>query len=187
MATRSAPKSNDLKTTLQGIVERFATACGESASRRQLRGMADDLVLGVIGALRNASVGEIAAAVQVLERQQRNRPAPSARRQAPAKPQRRVQEPPAPANRRDPFDITMPGELLDSVGRTPPREEELPPASVRRVRPAKAPRPRSRPPRVLETPVETAPPRPPVVSLREGEQVVRASGSGVVIRRARTA
>jgi hypothetical protein len=132
-----------------------------------------------------------------LERQQKNRPAPVARKTAPANKKRpaahRAQlELPSAPNRRDPFDITMPSELLDSVGRTPPREEEMPPASVRRVRPARSPRPRTRPaPRVLEAPAAAAPeveaPRPPAVSLREGEQVVRASGSGVVIRRARTA
>jgi hypothetical protein len=192
MPTRAAPQSDDLRTTLHGIVERFATACGGSASRGQLRVMADDLVLDLVGALRNASLGDISAVVALLERQQKNRPAPKVRAAKPAattKAQRGAPEP-QPSNRRDAFEITMPSELLDSVARTPPRDEEHPPASVRRVRPASAPRvtPRApRTPRVLEPVAPPVPERPPVVSLREGEQLVRASGSGVIIRRARTA
>lgn len=192
MPTRAAPTSDELRSTLQGIVERFATACGVSAPRGQLRVMADDLVLDLVGALRNASLGEVSATVALLERQQKNRPAASipAPKSVTPKTARASAEPP-PSNRRDAFEITMPGELLDSVTRTPSRDEELPPASVRRVRPAaSAPRttPRApRTPRVLEPAAPPAPERPPVVSLREGEQLVRASGSGVIIRRARTA
>jgi len=193
MSNRAAPESHDLRTTLHGIVERFATARGATAARTQHRVMADDLVLDLIGALRNASLGEVAALVALLERQQKNRPASATPKVTshPARPPR----PPAPPLRKDAFEITMPDELLDSVGRPRPRDEELPPpASVKRVR---APSPpvtrRPRQPRVTEQ-AEPAPPqqqeeeaRPPVVALREGEQLVRASGSGVVIRRARSA
>jgi hypothetical protein len=191
MPTRAAPTSDELRSTLQGIVERFATACGVSAPRGQLRVMADDLVLDLVGALRNASLGEVSATVALLERQQKNRPTASlpAPRSVAPKAARAAAEA-QPSNRRDAFEITMPGELLDSVTRTPSRDEELPPASVRRVRPASAPRSAARAPRtprVLEPAASPTPERPPVVSLREGEQLVRASGSGVIIRRARTA
>jgi hypothetical protein len=161
--------------------------------------MADDLVLELVGAMRNASLGEVSSLLESLEREQRTRPRTPAPRLTTS--QRRRPSPQPSPSKRDAFEITMPHELLDSVGKTPARaEDEMPPASVQRVRPANGRGPTPRIPRMLETPaappppapestpsVEEKEPRPPIVPLREGEQVVRASGSGVVIRRVRSA
>jgi len=95
-----------------------------------------------------------------------------------------------------PFDITMPGELLDAVESDSERlrmvrSGEPSPTSGRRVR--------ETPPssllsdqRTVDSVVPKAPEPPaeastPSVALRAGERVLRATGSGVVIRRVRPA
>ena len=97
---------------------------------------------------------------------------------------------------RSPFDITMPGELLDAVESDSERlrmvrSGEPSPTSGRRVR--------ETPPssllsdqRTVDSVVPKAPEPPaeastPSVALRAGERVLRATGSGVVIRRVRPA
>jgi hypothetical protein len=95
---------------------------------------------------------------------------------------------------RSPFDITMPGELLDAVESDSEhlrmvRSGASSPVSGHRVRQA----PKSSllsdqksvdpaPPTTLEPTAEAA---TPTVALRAGERVLRATGSGVVIRRVR--
>lgn len=96
-----------------------------------------------------------------------------------------------------PFDITSPSELLDQVTLESMQlklsREDDPPASVTRVRrqegaerPAPAPRVEA-PSRERELEEEASAAPRAAVALREGEQLVRSSGSGVVIRRVRSA
>jgi hypothetical protein len=96
-----------------------------------------------------------------------------------------------------PFDITSPGDLLASVmmHATPPAEERDRPqspeaataASDRRANRAPSPlleqSPAVPPPSAAD--IEAASERRPRVVLREGERLLSASGSGVVIRRER--
>jgi hypothetical protein len=188
-----------LRSAIDQIAERFATAC-RTGSRRKLREHADDFVLDVLGALRTASLAEIAQTAVVLERRRRARA--TAAEAAPVRMQRerlgaepaQGPEPVRPVQSRDPFDITMPGELLDPAADAP--------ASARRFREAPAagsPEEAAPPemPEILKT-VEPPPsPSPqedrteatrlPGVSLRDGEQLLRTAGAGVVIRRARSA
>jgi hypothetical protein len=200
----------ELTFHVQRIVERFATSCRSAASTRQVRDLADGLVLELLAALRTAPLSEIAAVVATLERGRRTRSArvaaePSAsshsKRNAEARSEaengraERFEPTRAAPKSRDPFDITMPGELLDPTHADLRREDELPPSSARRSRTVRREpaRPRGE---VLghgeetatsEESAKAADARPPAVSLREGEQLVRSSGAGVVIRRVRSA
>ncbi|MGD0678970.1 MAG: hypothetical protein ABSC94_26495 [Polyangiaceae bacterium] len=216
MSAAATREFGDLKSAVDGIADRFVTGRSGNATIRQVRELADELVLDLIAAMRNASLVELAETIDVLERRRNARAAArpaAAPREATVRsksrsrptPARPVDEPdehePEPsaeagAARRSAFDITQPSELLDHVARSTPRNEEQPPSSVRRMRPS--------PPEILSPPRANAPPtgaagkapvaatepeatawRAPTVSLREGEQVLRASGSGVVIRRVR--
>jgi len=198
-----------LKPAVEQVAERFATNCGTTESRRELRHLVDDLVLDLLGALRRASLKEIAQTIDALEERRKNRPA-SIKRAPQDRPMRdvlraaerlRASEADGASRARDAFDITKPSELLDQVTAEPgaldARREEQPPASAKRVRQAPAPvaaslvrpagtshSPSNGASSVSATPAE---PRPPSITLREGEQLVRSSGSGVVIRRVRSA
>ena len=188
-----------LRSAIDQIAERFATVC-RTGSRRRLREYADDFVLEVLSALRTASLAEIAQTAAVLERRHRARAA--AAEASPIRLQRdrsgaeseRALEPVRPAPSRDPFDITMPGELLDPAAEAP--------ASARRFREAPAVgatqvASQVQMPDILKTAEPSAstsahedrtePARLPGVSLRDGEQLLRTAGAGVVIRRARSA
>jgi hypothetical protein len=194
-----------LRSAIDQIAERFATAC-RTSSRRRAREHADDFVLDLLGALRTASLGEIAQAAAVLERRRQARVAAAEAspirmpREHSGAQSEQAPEPVRPAQSRDPFDITMPGELLDPAAEAP--------ASVRRFRKAVAVGStegregaegavRAQMPDILKTPEPTgsiaAPEerteaaRLPGVSLRDGEQLLRTAGAGVVIRRARSA
>jgi hypothetical protein len=201
----------ELTSHVQRIVERFATSCRSAASTRQVRDLADGLVLELLAALRTAPLSEIAAVVATLERGRRTRSA-----RAPAEPTassnskrnaegraeaengraaERFEPTRAAPKSRDPFDITMPGELLDPTHADLRRDDDLPPSSARRSRTVRREPARSRG-EILGRGEETGPSeesakaadaRPPAVSLREGEQLVRSSGAGVVIRRVRSA
>lgn len=199
----------ELTSHVQRIVERFATSCRSAASTRQVRDLADGLVLELLGALRTAPLSEIAAVVATLERGRRTRSArasaePSAsshsKRNAEARSEaengraaERFEPTRAAPKSRDPFDITMPGELLDPTHADLRRDDDLPPSSARRARVRRDPaRPRGELLGRAETgaseeTAKAADARPPAVSLREGEQLVRSSGAGVVIRRVRSA
>jgi hypothetical protein len=205
MGASSTRESWGLKSTVNGIAERFATACDSARGPREVRDLADEFALDVIRALRNATLAEIAETVNVLEakRKARAEERAAARKNAP-KSQRRpamrgttrvVSGPSAsvapdagPSSRRDPFDITKPGELLDTEV-TPRREDERAPVSVRQVRSGDAmPAILSVPSKPAPTPAAPpAPPPPPAIALREGEQLLRVGGSGAVIRRVRSA
>lgn len=206
MGASSTRESWGLKSTVNRITERFATACDAARGPREVRDLADEFALDVIRALRNATLAEIAETVNVLEAKRKTRAEErsSARRSAP-KSQRRpavraatrvapavsapsVPPDAGPPSRRDPFDITKPSELLDTEV-VPRRDEERAPASARQIRSADAM------PAILSAPSKPAtgpaspppPPAPPAVALREGEQLLRVGGSGAVIRRARSA
>jgi len=205
-----------LRSAIDHIAERFATAC-RTGSRRRIRENADDFVLELLAALKTASLAEIAQTAEALERKRRARA--SAVEAASIRMQRErsdleSKQTPEPARSppsRDPFDITMPGELLDPAAEAP--------ASARRFREAapvgsegsEEPRRGSGPMRQnreevaarAEMPaiLKSAEPsgstatqeeraeavRLPGVSLRDGEQLLRTGGAGVVIRRARSA
>jgi hypothetical protein len=221
MRDRAMLEGRELASTVERLAGRFAAACGGRVRGSDVRDLAHDLLVDVVGALRVASIGEIADALATLERRPKTRASTSARtpsegssdrsrpaahppKQAIAARRGSVELPPAfaaPSRRsRDPFDITKPGELLDPIAVEPRREEEHPPSSERRAsRPPPAerhprqgvsrPRGQGQPTVAASGPSEAAPidPPPPVVTLREGEHLLRAGGSGVVIRRVRTA
>ena len=107
-----------------------------------------------------------------------------------------------PGSPRSPFDITMPGPLLDAaaeaVQHDSVRDLDSAPVSSRRARPSEStllssPEPHAdrSPPESGSVPVtqqDQAPrleEKPPSIVLREGEQLVRANRSGVIIRRVR--
>jgi hypothetical protein len=215
MADDSAQRAGQLKPSVDQLAEQFATSCGAS-SRREIRDLADDLVLELIGTLGKASLGEIAQTLEALERRRELRPPPTKRPAAAPntvtrrgtdgqeRGSRTVETDAAAAGARDPFDITKPSELLEQViVESPPvrsiREDE-PPASGTRVKrpPHGAAAQRASAAHSVTATEESAsgannatgariPPRPPAIALREGEQLLRSSGSGVVIRRMRTA
>jgi hypothetical protein len=189
-----------LRSAIDQIAERFATA-SRTASRRRVRENADDFVLELLAALKTASLAEIAQTADALERRRRARA--SAVEAASIRMQRerseleskQAPEPARPPQSRDPFDITMPGELLDPAAEAP--------ASARRFREA-APVGSAGPaevavremPAILKsaepsgstaTKEDRAEARLPGVSLRDGEQLLRTGSNGVVIRRARSA
>lgn len=188
-----------LRSAIDQIAERFATAC-RTASRRRVRENADDFVLELLGALKTASLAEIAQTADALERRRRARAsaveAASIRMQRERSDLESKQAPERvrPPQSRDPFDITMPGELLDPAAEAP--------ASARRFREA-APvgsaevAARTEMPAILKSAEPSGSPatqedraeaaRLPGVSLRDGEQLLRTGGAGVVIRRARSA
>ncbi len=187
-----------LRSAIDQISERFATAC-RTASRRRARENADDFVLELLAALKTASLAEIAQAADALERRRRARAsaleAESIRMQRERSDveSKQAPEPVRPPQSRDPFDITMPGELLDPAAEAP--------ASARRFREAAAVGPAEAAPREMPAILKSAEPpgltatqedraeaaRLPGVSLRDGEQLLRTGGAGVVIRRARSA
>jgi hypothetical protein len=203
MARHATPEGRDSSSHVQRLVEHFATRCRNATSTRQVRDLAEDFVLDIMGALRSASLGDVANVLATLERRKRSRPArpiesgaARARRSSPDRGVREVATR-APVRSRDPFDITMPGELLEPAHADVRGEEELPPASAPRSRQPRLERSRPKKPSVLDddtargpestTEATAASDAAPAVALREGEQLVRANSAGVVIRRARSA
>src|ERR1700733_7645063 len=124
MGASSTRESWGLKSTVNGIAERFATACDSARGPREVRDLADEFALDVIRALRNATLAEIAETVAILEtkRKARAEERAAARKRAPKSHRSPVarsssrfapastatpSQPPdaAPSSRRDPFDI----------------------------------------------------------------------------------
>jgi hypothetical protein len=197
-----------LRLIIDRIAERFATQCA-SRSRRVVRERTDELVLELLGALRSASLAEIVEATDTLERRRKSRlsaarssaaratpiadAAPGARAEAES-----ASRQPASSSR-DPFDITKPGELLDPVI-AEASSNAPPPDSARQVRSETNGQGGSDHAGASpEGTNGTAAPSDarsldeqngkllPKFALRDGEQLVRSGGSGVVIRRARGA
>lgn len=191
-----AQRAGQLRPTVDQMAERFAASSGSSGTRREIRDLADDLLLELIAALGRASIAEIAETVEALERRRRMRqPATKSsgnRRNVEIRERERSsRHPEADVSR--PFDITSPSELLDQVTLESMQlklsHDDAPPASVTRVRRQESTERAAPPARVEVPPPEeevVAPPRA-AVALREGEQLVRSSGAGVVIRRMRSA
>jgi hypothetical protein len=196
----------ELTSHVQRIVERFAASCRSAVGIRQVRDLADELVLELLGALRTAPLSEVAAVVGSLERGRRARTARLAEAATASAQAKRAradldgersgagpESARAPVKSRDPFDITMPGELLDSTHNDPRRDDEQPPSSGTRSRTVRHEVARTRAGAPQDGDAESsqesasAAEARPAVSLREGEQLVRSSGAGVVIRRARSA
>jgi hypothetical protein len=205
MADDSAQRAGQLRPAVDHIAEQFATSCVSSSTRREIRDLADDLVLELIDTLGKASLGEIAQTLEALERRRQLRPPPAKRpavtpstlprrgTDSRERGSRTVETDAASGGARDPFDITKPSELLDQViVESPPartgREEEPPVSGTRAKHAPTAPRvPVAAAASSMDDNDGSVPPRPPAIALREGEQLVRSSGSGVVIRRMRTA
>jgi hypothetical protein len=178
-----------LKAAIDELARRFATTSGGGTGRQRLRERTDDLVLDLLAALRTASLSEIAEATRALERRRKTRSSARATTHETATSAlggarrgeafesdevSRTLEDRSASAARDPFDITVPSDLLE------------PPASA----PFRAPRRTSRrQPSDLAGLSAAAPsvqePPPPTVSLREGEQLLRSGGAGAIIRRVR--
>jgi hypothetical protein len=168
-----------LKAVIEELTGRFATANANSG-RQRLRERTDNLVLDLLAALRTASLAEIAETTRALERRRKSRTSgrgtsngSSAARKREVSSGAEASSPPAerPSAPRDPFDITVPSDLLEPTSspaftRTPRQGGEM--QGVAGAPPART---------------EKAPPAG--VSLRAGEELVRAGGSGAIIRRVR--
>jgi hypothetical protein len=188
-----------LKAAIDELARRFAATSAGGTGRQRLRERTEDLVLDLLATLRTASLAEIAETTRALERRRKTRV--SARTSAriegssstesgrkaqgsgDAEEAARVEERPATA--RNPFDITVPSELLD-----PPKTSTAASRDAQRV-------PRKQTSDLMgisvssaasaasaaSAPIEQPPHRG--VSLREGEQLLRTGGGGAIIRRVR--
>jgi hypothetical protein len=179
-----------LKAVIDELARRFATTSGGGTGRQRLRERTDDLVLDLLAALRTASLGEIAEATRALERRRKTRSSARATAHETAasgsgaarrgeafvesgEVSRTLEERSSSAAR-DPFDITVPSDLLEPPASTPFRA----PRGTSRRQPSDLAGLSAAAPSVQEPP-------PPTVSLREGEQLLRSGGSGAIIRRVR--
>ncbi len=173
-----------LKAVIEDLTRRFAVANASGAGRQRLRERTDDLVLDLLAALRTASLGEIAETTRALERRRKSRAAirattngSGAWRKASSDSKvstAAVEHAPAP---RDPFDITVPSDLLEPG--------PAPPAAIRETARAQKPAPDLGGLAVAPSARSEKPP-PPKVSLRAGEELLRTGGSGAIIRRAKS-
>jgi len=193
---------HDRITARRGVISSGAI---DVSLRLRLRELAERFALDLIESLRGATVEEVGQAMDALKSfrsaarifrgpllgndRRGGREERGSRHEMGAAASDRPSL--APGVVRTPFDITMPSELLDAVesDSARARKEESTPSSSRRVR-ASLPSllvDRAKPVRAPSsaTPVVAEVVPPPTVSLREGERVLRATGSGVVIRRAR--
>jgi hypothetical protein len=174
-----------LKAVVDELARRFATA-NANAGRQRLREKTDDLVLDLLAALKTASLGEIADTTHALERRRKGRtsvrPASNgsggARKSevATARDASDTGDDLARATR-DPFDITVPNDLLEptSAATAAARESARTSKQVSDM-PSLAVAPSGR---------ERQPSSPPSVALRAGEELLRTGGSGAIIRRIR--
>jgi hypothetical protein len=203
----------------------YRPAVVDVSLRLRIRELAERFALELIEALRYATLPEVAKAMDALDQygaKRRVSRAPSSGGESRGKRVEGVADRGRPAIRlapqaagralgqtsvgdrpsartsgaRSPFDITMPGELLDAVESDSERPRMVPvaessPAPARRVRhsPASSLLSDQAPPEAPTSKVPEATPTPdvapPTVALRAGERVLRATGSGVVIRRIR--
>jgi hypothetical protein len=177
-----------LKAVIEDLTRRFAIGNASGAGRQRLRERTDDLVLDLLAALKTASLGEIAETTRALERRRKNRAAirattngSGASRRGHVSSDSKVSAAPeehAPAPR-DPFDITVPSDLLEPG--------PAPPTAFRET--ARTPKPKPAPdlPELAVAPsARSERPPPPKVSLRAGEELLRTGGAGAIIRRAKS-
>lgn len=181
-----------LKAAIDELARRFATTSAGGTGRQRLRERTDDLVLDLLAVLKTASLGEIAETTRALERRRKTRV--SARATSPASASksgasrrsanlgdaveegaRAEEKPPATRN---PFDITVPSELLEPAKTSgavhdAPRAPRKQTSDLTGLSAAIAP----------SAPIEQPPHRS--VSLRAGEQLLRTGGGGAIIRRVR--
>lgn len=180
-----------LKAVIEELARRFATSAG-GTGRQRLRERTDDLVLDLLAAMKASSLSEIAETERALERRRKTRnsarattraaydtassPSGSRRREASAESEKHTATEEAQPVARDPFDITVPSDLLDAPTTSPPVRD---PARVsRRSQGDLASLSVTSGASVVEPPHRS-------VSLREGEQLLRTGGAGAVIRRVR--
>jgi len=175
-----------LKAVIDELARRFAATSGGGTGRQRLRERTDDLVLDLLAALRTASLGEIAEATRALERRRKTRSsarttthenaatASGGARRGEADEMSRALEERSSSAARDPFDITVPSDLLEPPAAAPFRA----PRRASRRQPSDLAGLSAAAPSVQEPPA-------PTVSLREGEQLLRSGGSGAIIRRVR--
>ncbi len=181
-----------LKAAIDELARRFATTSGGGTGRQRLRERTDDLVLDLLAALKTASLGEIAETTRALERRQKTRVSARSTSLASAAQSgsshrgqnlgeahegARAEEKP-PATTRNPFDITVPSELLEPAKTSggphdAPRTPRKQTSDLMGLSATALP----------SAPLEQAPHRS--VSLREGEQLLRTGGGGAIIRRVR--
>jgi hypothetical protein len=177
-----------LKASIEDLARRFATTNGGMPGRQRLRERTDDFVLDLIAVLREAPLSEIAETTRVLERKRKarvttrstSRGASRSRKGASAieeSDEDSAPERPAPAPSRNPFEITVPNDLL---------EPSVSPAPAAHLR-ATTRTSKRKPSPMLEAAAEAPAPPPPAqtVSLRAGEELLRTGGSGAIIRRVR--
>gem|GEM_PF-3314352 len=203
-----------MASAVEQLADRFAAKWTGSVHDRQVRELTHEFLFDVVDTLRRASIAEIAEALTALERDKARISAAARRPLERVRDRDRSDDgpkrtgavhegldesaPPTPdASRksRDPFDITKPGELLEPASVETRRDDELPPSSERRASASRVESARSavgvqstrRPATTAQRTAEAVRPAPPAVTLREGEQLLRTGGSGVVIRRARIA
>jgi hypothetical protein len=183
-----------LKAAIDELARRFATTSAGGTGRQRLRERTDDLVLDLLAVLKTASLAEIAEMTRALERRRKTRVSARSTSLASAsqsgssrrgqnlgeaeEPRARADEKP-PAAPRNPFDITVPSELLEPAKtsggalRDAPRTPRKQTSDLMGLSAAAGP----------SAPIEQPPHRS--VSLREGEQLLRTGGGGAIIRRVR--
>jgi hypothetical protein len=195
------------RKTGEGPADRAAV--GETQLGRRIRELKVNLVRGVMHAISMASPDElgdivpraaferadsVAAQLPNEARKRRadaheHRPSPAGKTRGMwitladnAANEREASSPPLP---NDPFDITSPMELLASTDDPSPRPAAVhePPARMPSI--LEHPRPAESVTSLVDGDKEAASERRPTVVLREGEHLLSATGSGVVIRRER--
>jgi len=213
MREHAVSEGRELASAVEQLADRFAAKWTGSVHDRQVRELTHEFLFDVVDTLRRASIVEIAEALAALERDKARISAAARRPLERVRDRDRADErtkrtgavaeepelaplsPDASRKSRDPFDITKPGELLEPASVETRRDDELPPSSERRASASRVESARSavgvqstrRPATTAQRTAEAVRPAPPAVTLREGEQLLRTGGSGVVIRRARIA
>jgi hypothetical protein len=209
MTSDTSARQTTVYRTGEQLAEDHASG-GDAQLRRQIRELVSDLIRDVLRAMATASVAELGHVARGLEQDRaRTAPAHAAPRRrmatrtiASPTPQRTAIGGERPENRRDAvsspssppqderFDITSPGALL---GSTDELAAQPTPAERSQHEPHEKPAPQtpeSNPARepaqvLVANDKEAASERRPTVVLREGERLLSATGSGVVIRRER--
>jgi hypothetical protein len=213
MREHAVSEGRELASAVEQLADRFAAKWTGSVHDRQVRELTHEFLFDVVDTLRRASIVEIAEALAALERDKARISAAARRPLERVRDRDRADErtkrtgavaeepelaplsPDASRKSRDPFDITKPGELLEPTSVETRRDDDLPPSSERRASASRAEsttgvvgmQTTRRPAATPQRTVEAVRPQPPAVTLREGEQLLRTGGSGVVIRRARIA
>jgi hypothetical protein len=182
--TRELPRDNE-------------TGAGDAQLGREVRELVRNLMRDVLGVLATASATEIGVLLARTGDVSLKRAAAKARvygrntlrHVEPAHSRSEDFDRKAPAGPADPFDITSPSELLASPDEILPQAPEAPSRDLSAQPPTPIPI-ESRPARDSSTALrdadaDAASERRPKVVLREGERLLSATGSGIVIRRER--